>query len=145
MTTSPTVSSVGRKASSEAFVFLRVFNMPDTIIKQKAVVYVDGFNLYYGSLKGTAYKWLDLKSLFNKLLGTHHIVTEIKYFTARISPRDNDLEPPQHQKVYLTALEKYIPELTIYYGHYLTNIVTAKVHQPKNSHPKYVKIIKTEE
>lgn len=109
------------------------------------MVYVDGFNLYYGSLKGTAYKWLDLKSLFNKLLDTHHIVTEIKYFTARISPRDNDLEPPQRQKVYLTALEKYIPELTIYYGHCLTNIVTAKVHQPKNGQPKYIKIIKTEE
>ncbi len=26
-------------------------------------VYVDGFNLYYGCLKGTPYRWLDLGAL----------------------------------------------------------------------------------
>jgi hypothetical protein len=26
-------------------------------------VYVDGFNLYYGCLKGTPYKWLDLDAM----------------------------------------------------------------------------------
>jgi hypothetical protein len=31
-------------------------------------VYVDGFNLYYGALKGTKYKWLDLKALFSAVL-----------------------------------------------------------------------------
>jgi len=33
----------------------------------KANVYVDGFNLYYGSLKdhGSGYKWLDLDMLFD--------------------------------------------------------------------------------
>lgn len=27
-------------------------------------VYIDGYNLYYGCLKGTAFKWLDLLALF---------------------------------------------------------------------------------
>ena len=26
----------------------------------KTIAYVDGFNLYFGSLKGTAYRWLDM-------------------------------------------------------------------------------------
>ncbi|TQK06727.1 NYN domain-containing protein [Herbaspirillum sp. SJZ107] len=31
-------------------------------------VYVDGYNLYYGRLRGTAFKWLDLVKLFDTLL-----------------------------------------------------------------------------
>ena len=26
-------------------------------------VYIDGFNLYYGAVKGTSFKWLDLVEL----------------------------------------------------------------------------------
>lgn len=36
-------------------------------------VYVDGFNLYYGCLKGTPYKWLDLGALFQALLPSNKI------------------------------------------------------------------------
>jgi hypothetical protein len=28
-----------------------------------ALVYIDGFNLYYGAVKGSPYKWLDLAAL----------------------------------------------------------------------------------
>ena len=31
-------------------------------------IYVDGFNLYHGCVKGTRYKWLDLKALVIFLL-----------------------------------------------------------------------------
>ncbi|MCL2914527.1 NYN domain-containing protein [Shewanella corallii] len=31
----------------------------------KTKIYIDGYNLYYGCLKGTCYKWLDLKRLFS--------------------------------------------------------------------------------
>jgi hypothetical protein len=30
----------------------------------KTIIYVDGLNLYYGSLRSTPYKWLDLYALF---------------------------------------------------------------------------------
>jgi hypothetical protein len=29
--------------------------------------YIDGFNLYYGCLKGSPYKWLDLDALARRL------------------------------------------------------------------------------
>ena len=29
----------------------------------KTNVYVDGFNLYYGALRGTAFRWLNLEEL----------------------------------------------------------------------------------
>jgi uncharacterized LabA/DUF88 family protein len=35
---------------------------------QKTAVYIDGYNLYYGRLRNTAYKWLDVVSLFDVLL-----------------------------------------------------------------------------
>jgi hypothetical protein len=38
----------------------------------RTIVYIDGFNLYYGAVKGTPYKWLDLKSVCQKLLDPHN-------------------------------------------------------------------------
>lgn len=31
-------------------------------------VFIDGYNLYYGRIRGTAYKWLDVVTLFDRLL-----------------------------------------------------------------------------
>ncbi len=47
----------------------------------KTWVYVDGFNLYYGALKGTPHKWLDLSRMSVLLLPGYQI-TKIKYFAA---------------------------------------------------------------
>lgn len=109
---------------------------------ERTIVYVDGFNLYYGSLRKTPYKWLDLKRLFTKLLSSQQNIVEIKYFTARISARAENDKSPDRQKLYLTALSHHIPELTIYYGHYLRNKVMAKVCNPP---PPYIQVFKTEE
>ena len=48
-------------------------------------VYVDGFNLYYGALKGTRCKWLDLVKLVDLLFPDGHTVDLLRYFTARVS------------------------------------------------------------
>lgn len=112
---------------------------------ERTIVYVDGFNLYYGSLRRTSYKWLDLSRLFTKLLDQHQQIIEIKYFTARISSRDGDPQAPQRQKAYLLALKKYIPNIYMYYGHYLSHPVMAKVYEPQSNQPPYIRIIKTEE
>ena len=37
----------------------------------RTIVYVVGFNLYYGALKDTPYKWLDLPLLFKNTLRPH--------------------------------------------------------------------------
>lgn len=59
---------------------------------KRTTIYVDGFNLYYGCLKHTPYKWLDLKVLFSKLLDKTHDIKKIKYFTAHISNRPGNNE-----------------------------------------------------
>ena len=40
----------------------------------RAIVYIDGFNLYYGALKRTPYKWLDVGSLCALMLPQSHLI-----------------------------------------------------------------------
>ena len=112
---------------------------------KKTIVYVDGFNLYYGCLRNSPYKWLDLQALFQNILGDKHDIVAIKYFTAHISARGQDVHSPARQKLYLQALEKHIPHLTIYYGHFLTSRTVVKVCQPTATIPSYIEVFKTEE
>ena len=65
--------------------------------KLRTYVYVDGFNLYYGSLKDTPYKWLDLDKLCQELLQAHNELLQIRYFTAHLKPRPNDPKQPYRQ------------------------------------------------
>jgi len=107
----------------------------------RTYVYIDGFNLYYGAVKGTPYKWLDLKAACSQLLQPHHQILAIKYFTAQVHGQF-DANQPLRQQTYIRALEAYIPEFSVYYGHFLTNPTTARlVAPPHNS----VNVIKTEE
>jgi hypothetical protein len=85
-------------------------------------IYIDGFNLYYRALKGTPYKWLDVKQLALNLLQPHNVITEIKYFTAIVSGIF-DPSQPLRQKIYIRALKSHIPEFSVYYGHFLTHTV----------------------
>ena len=86
------------------------------------IVYVDGFNLYYGSLKRTPYKWLDLSRLCASMLPTDRVIA-IKYYTARISARPGNPGAPNDQQIYLRAL-RTTPNLSITYGHFLTHSVS---------------------
>lgn len=106
-------------------------------------VYVDGFNMYYGCTKGTQYKWLDLLALCQAYLPKNDI-TSIKYFTAKVSARPNDLQQPIRQQTYFRALET-VPCVEIILGHYLSHSVKARLAHPPATGSKYVDIIKTEE
>jgi len=77
-------------------------------------VYIDGFNLYYGCLKGTPYRWLDLERLCHRLLPAEEIGT-IRYFTARVSGKV-DPEAPVRQHMYLRALDT-LPVVSLTSGH----------------------------
>ena len=110
----------------------------------KTYVYVDGFNLYYGAVKGTPYKWLDIRKLCELLLPKHQIV-RIKYFTARVSGRLGDPDQPTRQQTYLRALAT-VPNIEVIYGHFLTNVSSMpEAGSPPGGPVKYVKVIKTEE
>ncbi len=109
----------------------------------RTIVYVDGFNLYYGALKGTAYKWLDLKALFSSILPGHYIL-KIKYFTARVSARPGNPNGPTEQDAYLRAIKAFIPELEITYGKFLTSTVRMALAKPR-PWQKFCDVVKTEE
>jgi hypothetical protein len=109
----------------------------------RANFYVDAFNLYYGSLKGTPYKWLDLDALFRRVY-PHDEVHRIRYFTARVDGRPPDLGQPARQQVYLRALAT-IPTLHVHYGQYRTRPTRMRLARPPRIGPKTVAVLKTEE
>ena len=106
-------------------------------------VYVDGFNTYYGCLKGTPHKWLDVAALCSRLFPRDGI-NRIRYFTARVGARPPDLGQPQRQQTYLRALAT-IPGLSIHYGHFLTNTCRMPLAHPTPGGPVTVEVVKTEE
>lgn len=106
-------------------------------------VYVDGFNLYYGALKGTPYRWLDLHSLCRRLLPRDEI-NRIRYFTARVAARPDDPDGPVRQDAYLRALAT-ISGLSIHYGEFRVTTVRMPIAHPSPGAPRTVEVIKTEE
>ena len=80
--------------------------------------YIDGFNFYYGAVRGTSYKWLDFSALFQQLF-PNNTIGRIRYFTAPVKAREPDLEQPLRQQAYLRALGT-LPSLSIHQGHFLT-------------------------
>lgn len=110
----------------------------------RTFVYVDGFNLYYGALKGTRWKWLDLAALFKRVLQPQHQIITVKYFTARVSGTSGDPSKSQRQDIYLQALRSHRPEVEVYFGHFLRHRVRALLAQPIGAQ-RTVEVIKTEE
>jgi uncharacterized LabA/DUF88 family protein len=108
-----------------------------------SAVYVDGFNLYYGAVKGTPYKWLDISKLCQLLLPKNR-VRKIKYFTALVNARSQDPYQPLRQQIYLRAL-RTIPNLEIILGHFLTHVVSMPLAHHPPGKQQYVQVIKTEE
>ena len=106
-------------------------------------IYIDGFNLYYGALRKTPYRWLNLEALCQLLL-PKNTIAQIKYFTALVSARPNDPDQPVRQQLYLRALGT-LPKVSVHFGHFLTHEVTMALVVPPGQPPKYAKVIKTEE
>tara|TARA_Y100001972_G_scaffold129077_1_gene194000 strand:+ start:5194 stop:5496 length:303 start_codon:yes stop_codon:yes gene_type:complete len=82
---------------------------------EKVIVYVDGFNLYFGMLEaGLDYcKWLNLLDLSHNLLKPSQQLKTVKYFTSRVS---NNPDKQKRQTSYIEALEA--SDVEIYYGQY---------------------------
>ncbi|MGH9170820.1 MAG: NYN domain-containing protein [Acidimicrobiales bacterium] len=106
------------------------------------IVYVDGFNLYYGALKGTGFRWLDLEAFCRAELSQEQI-TEIRYFTARVSGK-LDRDAPVRQNQYLRALATQ-PTIRVHYGNFLSNVTRMPLAEPLPGGPRTVQVIKTEE
>ena len=89
-------------------------------MSNRSIIYIDGFNLYYGALKGTSYKWLDLQSYFKRLRSGDDI-QRISYFTARVNGNKG-----VDQATYLQALST-CPLVEIVYGLYKKKTVKCGV------------------
>src|SRR5271166_3733619 len=108
----------------------------------KTYFYVDGFNLYYGALKGTAYRLLNLHELFGRLFPRNQIV-RIKYFTARVKPLPSDPDKPVRQQLLFRALGT-IACLDIVEGHYLSHPKWMPLVRPTSAE-KFANVMITEE
>jgi hypothetical protein len=104
-------------------------------------IYIDGFNLYYGALKGTAYKWLNPLDLCRVALKKYHVFHRLRYFTAKVLPRPHDPGQPLRQSLYLRALQT-LPNVSIHLGHFLVH----NIRMPLTSNPAHkVEVVKVEE
>ena len=106
-------------------------------------VYIDGFNLYYGALKKSPHKWLDLEALCSHLLPKDSI-NRIRYFTAKVSARPNDPQLPVRQETYLRALGT-LPTVSVHLGAFYVSTTRAFLANPPTGGPRTVEIVKTEE
>jgi hypothetical protein len=104
-------------------------------------VYIDGFNLYYGAVKDSPFRWLNVEALCSRML-PHDNVVLIKYFTAIVSARPHDPQQPARQQAYLRAL-RTLPKVRIIFGHFLTHSV--RMCLTGIIPPKKVYVDKTEE
>lgn len=106
----------------------------------KTNVYVDGFNFYYGAVRGTPYKWLNIAAMCQRLLPNDQI-NRIKYFTALVHPRPKDPDQRVRQATYIRALQT-IPNLEVIYGTFLSHEVVMPLAGQQG---KFARVIKTEE
>jgi len=110
----------------------------------KTIVYIDGLNFYYGCTKNTEYKWLDLKKFSQKVLGKNNQITKIKLFSAMVKPTANDPDVHIRQNAYLRALQSYIPEIEIHFGHFLEHQVSMPLVRPEGK-KRFAYVVKREE
>lgn len=91
--------------------------------KERVIVYVDGFNLYFG-IKASGFdnsKWLDIDKLAKSLLKPNQALVRIKYFTSRLS---NNPDKQKRQTTYIEAIES--TGIKVFYGHYQSDSVDCK-------------------
>jgi NYN domain len=122
----------GRRKAASAFLGCRI----------RAYVYIDGFNFYYGAVRGTPYKWLDFNRMCELLLPRDEIAC-IGYFTALVKPRPEDPQQGQRQQTFLRAL-RTLPNVSIHYGTFLANPTRMPLARPRRG-ARTAEVIKTEE
>lgn len=106
-------------------------------------VYIDGFNLYYGAIKGTKYHWLNLADFCRVTLPQNTIQT-IKYFTAIVANRGTDPDQIVRQQTYHRAL-RTLPNLEIHLGSFLTQRKKRPLTSPPPGGERFVEVWETHE
>lgn len=91
---------------------------------KRVIVYIDGFNLYFGLMeKGwRKYLWLDLKKFSNSLLLPEQKLIHTKYFTSRVT---KPVSKQRRQSTFIDALNM-LTEFSIFYGRYQAQVRTCE-------------------
>lgn len=90
--------------------------------KQRVIVYIDGFNFYYGLKKNVRWKkyyWLDIVSLFEMFMRPNQELIAVKYFSARV----DDIDQSLRQNAFFQA-NKENPKFKLILGKYLKKEIT---------------------
>ena len=116
----------------------------------RTIVYIDGYNLYYGAIRRTAYKWLDIFELFNThILLPDTELLEVRYYTAPVlGALCDDSESPKRQRQYHQALKKLYPKkIKIIQGKMIKKSTDLRLANPIQEAPdlKKVRVIKLTE
>ena len=106
-------------------------------------LYIDGFNLYYRAVRGTPFKWLDLRKLAETLF-PQDAIHQICYFTALLDARPDDPSQPRRQLVYLRALET-LSGFKAYYGAFRSGTKRRPLAEPVPGLSTHVLIRDSEE
>ena len=109
----------------------------------RTIVYIDGYNLYYGAIRHTPYKWLDIFELFNThILLPETELLEVRYYTAPVlGSLCDDPYSPQRQRQYLQALRKLYPaKISIIEGKLIKGEATLRLVDPIPEVPGLEKI-----
>ena len=107
----------------------KVHGMTEARSLPRTIVYVDGFNLYFGLREAKLQKcmWLNIHELSRHLCGANRRLVNTKYFTSRVSGAPKGASPAtiksaeakrKRQTEFLEVLAT-IPDLEITYGHFL--------------------------
>ncbi len=106
-------------------------------------VYIDGFNLYYRALKGTRFRWLDLRGL-SQALFPQDTINRISYFTALVNPRPDNPGVSRRQYIYLRALAT-LQDLEVFYGTFRSGVIRRPLAEPLPGLPSTVRVLDSEE
>ena len=91
--------------------------------RQNVIVYVDGFNFYFGlrSKNWRRYYWLDMVKFSEGLLRPHQELVGVRYFSARHTNPDKS----KRQNAFFQA-NKLNPKFTLHLGKYLTKDIECR-------------------
>jgi len=94
------------------------------IMGTRVIVYLDGFNLYFGMDEqfGKKYLWLDLECLSRSFLLPEETLSKVKYFTSLIA---NNPQKEQRQQTFIQALQT-ATSCEFYFGRYQSYTSTCR-------------------
>lgn len=108
----------------------------------KTILYIDGFNFYYGAARRFNVRWVNPLKLSQLLLPDHEIIA-LRYFSAIVKADPSDPSKINRQHTYLRAL-KTLPKIDIQMGAFLQSVKSMPKH-PLTDPIERVDVLKTEE